>query len=230
MVNRKNIRRVGVAALFAASLSICSATVITVPGTAAGNNSASPIPLTLETFGVLPSGLTEVISASLFTGITGPIHINSIALRADPTNTSTGPQTADLLLTANGTTVYNGSFSFSTANTGLFDMVVNFSSPYTYDPTGGDLNLGVTLANVVTGAGGDILPDAWVFLGGPVDNGISTLIPDLLPTPLVGSGLVLQINFDAAGPAGVPEPATFAMIGTGLIGAVLLARRRRQTE
>jgi len=224
------LRFISGALLLAGSLAVCSADVITLPGTGPGNNNASPLPLTLANFGVLPQGLVETLSSSLFLSqVTGPIQITSIALRADPTNTATGPQTADLSLTANGTSVYNGSYTFQTANTGLFDMVVTFTTPFVYDPNGGDLALGVTLANVSEGS--DILPDALIFIGQTVNNGIMTDIPDVFPgEPLVGSGLILQLNYTPVASSGVPEPSSFALMGSGLAAAAFYVRRRRAKQ
>ncbi len=118
---------------------------------------------------------------------------------------------------ANNTQVFSGSIQQAWSFGDALD--IHFSTAFNYDPNGGNLLVDVTGNGISTPA--NIYFD--VSSSGPFQrvycpSGIqcSTGVAD---TP--GYGLVTGFGYNA-----VPEPGTLVMLGTGLIGAFGMIRRR----
>lgn len=130
----------------------------------------------------------------------------------------------------NNTQVYNGSLTLSSTNgpgpgnTHVFDVVINFQTPFLYNPGAGNLLLDVQNNSGANAFVGSNFFDAISNVGdsvsrvfGPEGNGGATSgTPDTL-------GLIVQFTT-----AAVPEPTTLALMGvTGLavIGYVQYRRK-----
>jgi hypothetical protein len=94
-------------------------------------------------------------------------------------------------------------------------LVINLSTPFTYDPSLGNLLMDV-FATSTTAAGGQIFFDT---NGVPTPNAVMGRVyinsSTLIPTAQNGYGLVTEFS---TGPQSVAEPATMMLFGFGLVG------------
>jgi len=196
----------------------------------------------------------QVYGASEFTSLpTGGLLITQIAFRPDAIggaafsstlpnvqiNLSTTSTAVDAMsdtfasnVGANDTVVFSGALSLSSAFTGPaggpkdFDILINLSTPFLYDPSAGNL-----LLDVRNFGGGTTTPfDAENTVGDGVSR-VATYADGV--NPATGDfrdsvGLVTRFTF-APDIGVVPEPGTLALAGTGLLplaGAVVRRKRR----
>jgi hypothetical protein len=212
-----------------------------------GNNSGS------FPFNNFTGRYQQAYSASEF--VASPISISEIAFRTDvpagdtwlnemsfTVHLSTSANPVGSLSTtfadnigADDTLVFTASVQlFSGANAGgpapnAFDLILTLDTPFTYDPTGGDLLMEVLLdtqTNLLPPAGFSYL-DAVESTTGLFDVGLQRVWNsggDVNAadgsTDLHGYGLVTRFTYDV-----VPEPGTGLLLMAGLLG--LAAHRRR---
>jgi len=119
------------------------------------------------------------------------------------------------------TTVFSGIVTDPATGSGVFDFIINLSSPFVYNPVSGNLLLDVVIASDLVTPGGFV-----GFVFGPTPNvgrvfnaggnGAATAGPN--------EGLLTQFSDTVA--ATVPEPATLTLLGSGIV-AIASQRRRR---
>jgi hypothetical protein len=188
----------------------------------------------------------EVLSGSLF-GTLGPISITSVSVRPDLANLyfTGGSATVSITLSTttrnpdgglsttfadnvgtNLATVFTPQLvSFTTANTGVFDMTFTFGAPYTYDPSSGlNLVFDITTDGPVTDGSHYLRLDSAFNI--PSGSGVGSVLgpAGALSGGVFNGGLIGQFTYT---PVPVPEPTTLGLIGMGLLTVVGYARRRR---
>jgi hypothetical protein len=136
-------------------------------------------------------------------------------------------------LGADTATVFSGGFTLTTAATGMgsqpFDYTLNFTTPFQYNPAGGNLVLDflIPVGATVGGAGFGFL----TFDNANLDNdGVRSVI-DINNGAAVSGVLDTSAAisaFEVTSVGAIPEPATWALMitGFGLAGGALRARRR----
>jgi len=199
-----------------------------------------------------PFRLQQVYASSQFAVAGGPLIITQIAFRPDgdvgsaftttnsslQLNLSTTSAAPDALsatfasnVGADDTVVRSGPATYGSAFTGPpggpkdFDIVFVFTTPFTYDPTLGNLLLDIRSVDVFAPTefeGQDTFGDSVSIMFGFINS----------PTGGVDDtfGFVTQFTFSPAAPTPVPEPATMLLLGTGLAGVAGAARRRRKSK
>ena len=159
-----------VAVLLLYSFSGQAATVVTPTGYASlegDRNNGAPFDIGGVEFGINTMRYQQVYNASLFSALGGPQMITQIAFRPDgllgsaysvtlpniQINLSTTAATATSLSTVfnnnvggDDMVVYSGALSLSTSYTGEpknFDIIINLTTPFLYNPGAGDLLMDV---------------------------------------------------------------------------------------
>ena len=181
----------------------------------------------------------QVYGASDFSSIQSPIQIMSLELyntqyNSGATQTDAGTFTITLSYTtkgindldptfannfgANPTQVFSGSINQSWNFPGT--LHISFTTPFTYDPTQGNLLIDVVGTNVSTPGGSiyyDVNSTGGYFTRLYCPGGLSCSTG----TVQTGYGWVTGLDYTS-----VPEPGTLVMLGTGLLGVVGVIRRR----
>ncbi len=237
--------------------SAAQAGTIIVPGDYAGTEGPanSGIARTLDT-----EHLQYQYSASLFSGVT---TFDGVAFRYDGNVSNSGARnglssfdsslkielgtaTSDIAdrsatfannLGSDAVTVLSGPYDqdaeVGTGQARRFTIVFNFTTPFTYDPSEGDLVLDLFLpptnfTNLTVDA---VIADATLGAMYTIGSGAKGVRIDPFPvtefltepTPPPGSG-----GGNGAGPGAVPEPGTWALMILGFGGVGTLVRRRRR--
>lgn len=140
----------------------------------------------------------------------------SISLSTTSADWSSLSSTFASNLGANNTTVFSGNLSqpWTFGDT----LKINFTTPFTYDPSEGNLLLDV-FASGTSSPGGLLFFDANFgnsYLGRVYDFGGSA----------VNSGYGLVTGFETGEASPIPEPSSFLLLGTGLMAAAGMIRRK----
>lgn len=178
-------------------------TTIDFEGIASTNsvaNFSSPLTIAGATFSGSPTGQVSVVDSGFFAPL---FQFNSGAVLS-------GFAFVDVTLPAGTTAI--GTDLMSTNPTGL-PFQVTLSNGETF------------LVNT------PLRPDRG-FFGITSDVAITSIRFVTVPGPNQSSGIPLIDNFSygQAAPAAVPEPATMALLGTGLLGIAVRARGRRKSK
>src|ERR1039458_5715746 len=224
------------------NLQLVGAQTIVAPNNLANTygGSANVAPFDIGNFYISSMRYQQMYDATQFGGVaTGGEYITRIAFRAASIDNAFSDNTLqsiqfDLSTTANtglsstfadnvgadDTMVFNGSWTFSSAGgaagPSVFDIVLNLTTPFFYNPANGNLVLDVR--NI--GGGNSAYFDDSYMAG----EGISRVWSrDVSASTAISSdeiGLVTQFTFSP-----VPEPSVLGLLAVGT--TALLIRRRR---
>jgi hypothetical protein len=200
-----------------------------------GSNNTFPLGFTTPSPGYLGE-YQQIYASSAFPG---PVTIESIAFSSSslpgnpPPTTRTVDMTVGLSPTtatpsnpgtsydANKgpgfTTVFSGPLTFHTLNQDTFDVVIPLTTPFTYDPSSGNLLLDVF---VNSSSGGNA---AFQFGFNSPDTG-RLYNSGGVGAPTAGPHEGLLTEFTTA----VPEPSGFTLLGLGSLGLLVSVRRGRK--
>jgi hypothetical protein len=166
-----------------------------------GPMSISQIAFTTVTVGDWPLSLTSAFSLSIGTTSASP---------SAPGFDYSANRRPDLVQ------VFSGSISIATTGRAAFDFIIPLTTPFQYDPSVGNLLLDVFIRGNSRGPVGFAGGDTWMT--GRVYNFNGT------GSPNAGPNRALLTRFSSTDLKPVPEPATFALLASGL--AAIYARRR----
>lgn len=238
-------RTIALRGLVAASLMVGSlpAALLVVPGAnqLVEGNSNNGFPFNISDFGVpsqryqqvydageFPVSIIEItdirfrpddVAGNAFAGVLSSIRVDLSTTSAAVSGLST---TFASNVGGDNVTVFSGAWAASSADTGgpprSFDIVLPLSTSFFYDPSLGNLLLDVYNFN----GGLTTQFDSHSTSGGVMARMFST---DVNAATGGGdpSGLVTQFEYEVAD---IPEPATSALLGAGLIILVAVRRRR----
>jgi hypothetical protein len=116
--------------------------------------------------------------------------------------------------------VFDNTLTFTPALNNTFDLVLNLSTPFLYDPSQGDLLLNILLTQTPVIAGSAL------YFGGdssPTDDRVFSATPSTTGRVDFNT-LATQFTFTAQA---VPEPSAFLLLGVG-IGSLIVVRKRKQ--
>ena len=222
--------------------------IVTItPNSPPSGQAQGPAPFTFR--GTTGARTQQVYSSSFFTG---PQLLTSIAFRSTPnfrngadygnvifnlSTTSFGDETGTPLssvfannIGSDETTVFSGALSFAAPATNDFEYVVNFSTPFLYDPAQGNLLLDslIPVGASVSGAGFFL---ASYDVANQINDGVYSVnaIFDGAATSGTANtaGTISRFVGTAVGGA-VPEPSAWAMmiVGFGVVGGSKRRQRR----
>lgn len=163
-------------------------------------------------------------------GAFGPLTINNLTISLS--TTSADPDSLSTVFAdnvgADNTTVLSGSVELSSndspgpGDTRAFDVVINFDTPFLYNPAAGNLLLDILnldLSNNNLGLGldaersSDSMSRVW---SGPFNPGSSFGFADT-------TGLITEFVFS---PPPIPEPSALTIMGLGLLSLATVRRRQ----
>jgi hypothetical protein len=236
----------GLLALAASPNAIAAAIVSPSADTSVEGNSNNGFPFNIAFFGLSSERYAQVYSATEFGS--GPLLITGLAFRPDANpngaafSTTLSNVSIFLMTTTNApdalsstfannegadkALVHSGSLSLSSANTGpaggpkAFDIVINLTTPFLYNPVSGNLLLEVQNF----GGGTTTQFDAEATLGDPVSrvftndvNGVNDATGNTDTLGLVTEFLTAQ----------VPEPSSMILFGSAALMFAAIRRRKK---
>jgi hypothetical protein len=120
------------------------------------------------------------------------------------------------------TSVFSGTVVVPSTGAGTFDFIINLSTPFTYNPSNGNLLLDVNIASDTTSGNGI----SFVAGTNTVDVGrLFNIGGNGAATPQGNFGLLTQFSGEASQ---VPEPTSLTLVATGLTFGARRWRNRRQ--
>jgi hypothetical protein len=169
------------------------------------------------------SGLTVgMMAGDALTGTSVSITPTTTFDLAGPITTNGSIQTANF-------SPGNGNISIGNATTGTFSGGINFLS--IVNPAAGFYNVEMNLSNITVTSGTSALLSTWAA-SSPFTNGAGTMTfsfssgPQSL-TNLMGIGAGTTLTDSLQGTVTpVPEPASLALLGTGLLALAFVFKRR----
>ena len=191
-----------------------------------------------------------VYAASQFSALTGPTLLTQIAFRPSIGATSAQTQTIadiefslsttsaapDALSTTfasnvggNNLSVFRGAFNISTAFTGPgagpkdFDIVLNFTTPFLYNPGEGNLLLDIRKFSTEL----TFFFDTESTFGDAVSSVQNSTDVNATTGTASDAGYVARFTFSPAVTA-APEPGTVALVAMGLMGTAGMVIRRKK--
>jgi hypothetical protein len=231
---------------------VAHATLITTPnGQSATEGNVNNIsPFSIGAVGVNSERYQQVFAATEFSALSGPELITQILFRPDSSTgfafSSTLPNVQiDLSTTAkapdslnasfssnigsNDTMVFSGALALSSTNSGPaggpkdFDIIITLTTPFLYDPAGGNLLLDVRNF----GGGSTTNFDAQFSVGDSVSRLYTTSANGVGESAGFADSVGLVAQFVTALPNSVPEPSMLALMPLGLVLLGLTRRRAR---
>jgi hypothetical protein len=168
--------------------------------------------------------LSIAFRPSVFTGSAFSAILPSVDIWLSTAPSGVGPGSLSSSFAANigadATLVFSGALPLSSANTGSpardFDIVINLTTPFFYDP-----QLGNLLLEVFNYQGGTTTPFDAVTIVGSMVSRLYAPSASASSGSVDSTGLITQFTFVA-----IPEPTSVALLGAGLAGAADSLRRR----
>jgi PEP-CTERM motif len=176
------------------------------------------------------------------TAFNGPITINQVAFESwvgSAPNSLSDTFTLGLATTAatpaapgtsyalnrgsDFTNVFAGTIEDAAVGSGTFDFVINLATPFTYNPSNGNLLLDVHSLSVVVNGPTNLV--GFMFGNSPDTGRLYDFFGPPISQPNVG--LLTQFTGSAAQ---TPEPASIALLATGLAVGALRRRRKSVTR
>lgn len=240
------IRMVALAAILLTSPAFGADVVTVTPANPPSVEAQGPAPFTYR--GTTGSRTQQVYASSFFATAQ---NITSLAFRSTPgflngadyanvgitlSTTSFGDETGTPLsaifadnVGADAVSVYQGAISFAAPATGGFEYVVNFMTPFLYDPAKGNLLLDVLLPNGTMVSGSSFFLASY-DTANDFNDGVYSVnsVFDGSATSGIANTAAAITQFTGTSVASVPEPTTWSMmlIGFGIMGVAVRYRRR----